>query len=41
MVMLRAAATNAQAAEVLRDTLMTAVLGPLGSRLAVPDPSCG
>ena len=37
MVMLRAATTNAQAAELLRETLMTVVLGPLGSRLEVPD----
>jgi AcrR family transcriptional regulator len=38
MVMLRAATTNAQAAELLRETLMTVFLGPLGSRLEVPDP---
>ena len=31
MVMLRAATTNAQAAELLRETLMTVFLGPLGS----------
>ena len=37
MVMLRAAATNAQAAELLRETLMTVFLGPLGSRLGAPD----
>ena len=38
MVMLRAAATNAEAAELLRETLMTAFLGPLGARLGLPDP---
>jgi AcrR family transcriptional regulator len=37
MVMLRAATTNAQAAELLRETLMTVFLGPLGSRLDAPD----
>jgi AcrR family transcriptional regulator len=37
MVMLRAATTNAQAAELLRDTLMTVFLGPLGARLEVAD----
>ena len=37
MVMLRAATTNAQAAELLRETLMTVFLGPLGSRLGAPD----
>ena len=37
MVMLRAATTNAQAAELLRETLMTVFLGPLGARLEVPD----
>ena len=31
MVMLRAATTNAQAAELLRETLMTLFLGPLGA----------
>jgi AcrR family transcriptional regulator len=38
MVMLRAASTNAEAAELLRETLMTVLLGPLGTRLGVPDP---
>ena len=38
MVMLRAATTNEQAAELLRETLMTLFLGPLGSRLDVSDP---
>ena len=37
MVMLRAAATNAQAAELLRETLMTVFLGPLGTRLGASD----
>jgi AcrR family transcriptional regulator len=37
MVMLRAATTNAQAAELLRETLMTVFLVPLGARLEVPD----
>ena len=40
MVMLRAATTNAQAAELLRETLMTVFLGPLGTRLACPTRSC-
>ena len=39
MVMLRAATTNAQAAGLLRETLMTVFLGPLGARLEVLD--CG
>ena len=37
MVMLRAASTNEQAADLLRETLMTVLLGPLGSRLGAPD----
>jgi AcrR family transcriptional regulator len=37
MVMLRAASTNEQAADLLRETLMTVLLGPLGSRLGTPD----
>lgn len=37
MVMLRAATTNEQAARLLRETLMTVLLGPLGSRLGSPD----
>jgi hypothetical protein len=37
MVMLRAATTNAQAADLLRETLMKLILGPVGSRLDVPD----
>ena len=37
MAMLRAATTNAQAAELLRDTLMRLILGPIGSRLELPD----
>ena len=37
MVMLRAATTNAQAAELLRETLMTVFLGPLGARLGAAD----
>jgi AcrR family transcriptional regulator len=38
MVMLRAATTNEQAAELLRETLMTLFLGPLGERLDTSDP---
>jgi AcrR family transcriptional regulator len=37
MVMLRAATTNADAAELLRETLMTTFLGPVGERLGAPD----
>jgi AcrR family transcriptional regulator len=37
MVMLRAATTNAEAAELLRETLMTVFLGPLGIRLGASD----
>ena len=37
MVMLRAASTNEQAADLLRETLMTVLLGPLGSRLGAAD----
>jgi AcrR family transcriptional regulator len=37
MVMLRAATTNAEAADLLRETLMKLILGPVGSRLDVPD----
>ena len=42
MVMLRAATTNAQAAELLRETLMTVFLGPLGAPAGRPRrASCG
>jgi AcrR family transcriptional regulator len=37
MVMLRAATTNAQAAELLRETLLKLILGPVGSRIGMPD----
>jgi AcrR family transcriptional regulator len=37
MVMLRAATTNAQAAALLRESLMTLFLAPLGERLELPD----
>jgi AcrR family transcriptional regulator len=37
MVMLRAATTNAQAADLLRESLMKLILGPVGSRLDLPD----
>jgi AcrR family transcriptional regulator len=37
MVMLRAATTNEQAAALLRESLMTLFLTPLGERLATPD----
>ena len=37
MVMLRAATTNEQAAALLRESLMTLFLAPLGERLGTPD----
>jgi AcrR family transcriptional regulator len=37
MVMLRAATTNEQAAALLRESLMTLFLAPLGERLEMPD----
>jgi AcrR family transcriptional regulator len=37
MVMLRAATTNDQAADLLRESLMTLFLGPLGERLETTD----
>jgi AcrR family transcriptional regulator len=37
MVMLRAATTNEQAAALLRESLMTLFLAPLGQRLEMPD----
>jgi AcrR family transcriptional regulator len=37
MVMLRAATTNEQAAALLRESLMTLFLAPLGERLETPD----
>jgi AcrR family transcriptional regulator len=37
MVMVRAATTNDQAAKLLRRTLMTLILGPVGERLELPD----
>jgi AcrR family transcriptional regulator len=37
MVMLRAATTNAQAAQLLRETLMQLILTPVGARLELPD----
>jgi AcrR family transcriptional regulator len=37
MVMLRAATTNDQAAELLRESLMNLFLGPLGERLETPE----
>ena len=41
MVMLRAAATNAEAAELLRETLMSAFLGRSAPGSACPTRSCG
>jgi AcrR family transcriptional regulator len=38
MAMLRAATTNAHAAELLRDAFMRLVLGPVGARLEMPEP---